>query len=160
MLDNFQFHPREWKQYGKYVAGQYKRQLVARNSRFTLFLTVWRSGQTSPIHDHNGSRCWIKVLEGEVEEKLFSVNSTNLQCVETNTITPQAVAFREGDCIHQNHTSVPAASLHLYSPPYSFCRNYDACDDFTLNADHVLPASNVSWVPIATIFNNNKTLSS
>ena len=30
-------------------------------------LCCWDRGQSTPVHDHGGSRKWIKILEGEMQ---------------------------------------------------------------------------------------------
>ena len=35
--------------------------------RYTLMLCCWDRGQSTPVHDHGGSRKWIKILEGEMQ---------------------------------------------------------------------------------------------
>jgi cysteine dioxygenase len=39
----------------------------------------------SPIHDHAGSNCWVKVLEGELEESLYDVNPDGQTVTQRST---------------------------------------------------------------------------
>jgi cysteine dioxygenase len=50
--------------------GVYTRNLVHRgNGKFNLILVMWDSGNPrSPIHDHSGSHCFVKVLDGTMRE--------------------------------------------------------------------------------------------
>lgn len=125
ILDSLNFNVKEWKQYAKYVQGNYKRQLVARTPTFAIFLKVWKAGQESLVHDHNGCESWIKVLEGELQETLYETSSFSLKPKLDRTLTPSKVTYLESDCIHQNRADSPCATLHFYSPPYSGNRNYE-----------------------------------
>ncbi|ETO13443.1 hypothetical protein RFI_23932, partial [Reticulomyxa filosa] len=41
--------------------GKYSRNLITRNKYFTLI----------PIHDHGGSECWLRVVQGTLEERFY-----------------------------------------------------------------------------------------
>lgn len=48
---------------------RYTRNLVdAGNGRFNLMILCWNEGQSSTIHDHADSHCFMKVLKGGLTE--------------------------------------------------------------------------------------------
>src|SRR4051812_2639977 len=49
----------------------YVRNLMFAGPAFHALVLCWRSGQRSPIHDHQGSACAVKVLSGCAVETLF-----------------------------------------------------------------------------------------
>src|SRR5215213_2898773 len=49
----------------------YSRNSIARSEFAELLVMTWLPGQESPIHDHAGSQCGIRVLEGELTETLY-----------------------------------------------------------------------------------------
>lgn len=52
---------------------RYTRNLVdAGNDRFNLMILCWNEGQSSAIHDHADSHCFMKVLKGGLTEVKYS----------------------------------------------------------------------------------------
>jgi len=106
----------------------YTRNLIATdNQTFTLLLLCWNPNKGSPIHDHPCNGCWMRVLQGSINEKRYIRDAENnvLVCTQDST-------FRQGDetFIHDNlgfhkignNGEELAISLHLYSPPFGECR--------------------------------------
>ncbi len=50
------------------VMRRYTRTLVGYDEQFIVLLLCWEKGQSSPIHDHAGSSCWVKILTGTLDE--------------------------------------------------------------------------------------------
>ena len=40
----------------------YTRNCIVQNEKFELILLCWEQGQSTPIHDHGGEECWVKVI--------------------------------------------------------------------------------------------------
>jgi cysteine dioxygenase len=53
------------------AAFRYTRTLVGFDNHFVALLLCWGKGQQSPIHDHAGASCWVKMLAGDLEEVLY-----------------------------------------------------------------------------------------
>src|SRR5882757_8501547 len=49
----------------------YARNLVRKGSWYHLLVLCWKNGQRSPIHDHAGSSCGVRVLRGTMTETTF-----------------------------------------------------------------------------------------
>src|SRR5262245_38098065 len=49
----------------------YQRNLVKAGPCYNLLVLCWKNGQRSPIHDHKGSVCALRVLRGVLTETLF-----------------------------------------------------------------------------------------
>lgn len=91
LLSAVQINPKEWQNYTYFVRGRYNtknvplyysnssnvaacrytRTLVGFDSHFVALLLCWEKGQRSPIHDHAGASCWVKMLAGDLEEVLY-----------------------------------------------------------------------------------------
>lgn len=57
---------------------RYTRNLIASDDKhFTLMLLCWNCNKASPIHNHNGSECFLRVLQGDVIEYKYCVDYTN-----------------------------------------------------------------------------------
>src|SRR5438105_10380445 len=50
----------------------YTRNLVRAGPWYNLLVLCWRNGQRSPIHDHRGSSCAVRVLKGVLTETQFA----------------------------------------------------------------------------------------
>ena len=49
----------------------YARNLVHAGPHHHLLVLCWKNGQRSPIHDHRGSVCGVRVLRGTMTETYF-----------------------------------------------------------------------------------------
>jgi len=59
----------DWRQYAKFDKFKYTRNLVdTGNGRFDLMLLCWPESIASTIHDHQDSHCFMKILQGELQE--------------------------------------------------------------------------------------------
>jgi cysteine dioxygenase len=124
----------DWRSWTFFDAQCYTRNLVHHEEHFELLLLCWGAGQKSPIHNHEGQRCWMAVLEGEVAETLFqfptSDGATGVPLKKgSSRICPQSqVAFITDEiALHEiaAGAGMPAVSLHLYSRPFSTCQVYE-----------------------------------
>ena len=61
----------DWEPFKNFVEGSYTRSLVRRTEDYELLVLSWGAGEESPVHNHMGQRCWMAVLDGEVEEVHF-----------------------------------------------------------------------------------------
>lgn len=122
----------DWRRYALFDPEMYTRNLVARNEHFEMLILCWSENQASPIHNHAEQNCWMAVLEGAIEETLYSPPAGNspgpLSVRNTKLYSPGRVAFINDDIAL--HRVRPAAggrgiSLHLYSKPIDACRIYD-----------------------------------
>ena len=51
---------------------RYTRNLVdTGNEKYNLMALCWGEGHGSSIHDHSGSHCFVKMLDGSLKETLF-----------------------------------------------------------------------------------------
>lgn len=71
LLKDVRINPDEWQQYATFRKGRYTRTLVGFDSKFVALLLCWERGQRSPIHDHSGASCWVKMLSGSLQEVKF-----------------------------------------------------------------------------------------
>ncbi len=122
----------DWKRYAMFDATCYTRNLVERNEHYEMLVLCWNVGQKSPIHNHAGQNCWMGVLDGEIEETLFtpSVESGEGPLTEgkSRVYVPGRVGFINDDVALHRVRPVPGKrgiSLHLYSKPIDECLVYD-----------------------------------
>jgi len=126
----------DWCKYEHWDNHKYTRNLVHKgNGKFNLIMLCWNTGQASSIHDHAGAHCFMKLMHGKLQEDLYPCDE---HVKEGEPMVPcQTCEAVEGDVcyisdevgLHRvsnpSHTE-GAVSLHLYSPPFQFCKSY--CD--------------------------------
>lgn len=131
ILRNMHFNPREWERYAKFKKGCYTRNLIGYDEKFTILLLCWERGQFSPIHNHAGSNCWVKVLQGQLEETLYQVEPNGDQVAYDKAVvySPPGVTYICDEMgVHKMgnpSTSEVSISLHIYSPAYHKCHIYN-----------------------------------
>lgn len=119
----------------------YQRCLLHRGPAYEALVLSWRSGQRSPIHDHAGSACVLRVLEGVATETIFAPSPCG-QLFPTRSRSARAGAIRASfdSDIHQLANLEPPGhdlvTLHVYSPPLARMRTYRV-DETTAAVDAV-----------------------
>lgn len=98
----------------------YTRNSIFKSESAELLIMGWLGGQTSPLHNHKGSICVLKVLAGEGIE--IGYDRTEVGLFSPRCISRQKTGFLSASVdadVHQvgNDKAVPLVTLHLYSPP-------------------------------------------
>lgn len=106
--------------------GSYTRNCIAHNNEFELLLLCWEPGQKTAVHCHNGQECWVKVVNGEFEEVMYTLDDNDfpkLQLKQTFSET-QITSMKNPELFHslENISSERAITLHLYHKPITECR--------------------------------------
>jgi len=116
---------------------RYTRNLICINDEYAVMALVWNAGATSPIHAHEGSGCWVKVVKGELEETRYEVKEGYAGLLrKTRT-------FRQGEdagcsyvddevgvhCMRNGKVDEVCVSVHLYSPPFAKCDLFEVLED-------------------------------
>jgi cysteine dioxygenase len=108
----------------------YRRNTIARGEWFELLALCWRSGDCTPIHDHEGSSCAFKVIEGQGTEIRYERTASGLVCPVGRVMLEEGtVCAAEDSDIHQvanmQAKGVDLITLHIYSPPIKQMGTYD-----------------------------------
>ncbi|KAG2455158.1 hypothetical protein HYH02_000976 [Chlamydomonas schloesseri] len=61
----------DWRAFARWSEAGYLRHLLHECDDFELMLICWRPGQTSRVHNHADSHCWLAVLAGQVQETQY-----------------------------------------------------------------------------------------
>ena len=108
----------------------YRRNTIAQGEWFELLALCWRSGDCTPIHDHEGSSCAFKVIEGQGTEIRYERTASGLVCPTGRVMLDEGTvcAAADGD-IHQvanmQAKDVDLITLHIYSPASRQMGTYD-----------------------------------
>jgi cysteine dioxygenase len=111
----------------------YRRNEIHRGLTYQALVLCWRSGQRSPIHDHRGSACAVRVIEGIAAETVFERSPCGL-VYPTHSLWHAAgsVSGKSDDDIHQMGNLQPTGqdliTLHVYSPMLTKMRVYTLGD--------------------------------
>ena len=121
-LEQTAIHWPALERYAQFSAERYRRNLIRAGPAYHALLLCWRSGQRSPIHDHRGSSCGVRVLRGEAVETIFEqTRSGHVYAVASRTLAEGAVTGSQDSDIHQvSNLQVEGrdlVTLHIYSPP-------------------------------------------
>ncbi|MFT5621923.1 MAG: cysteine dioxygenase, partial [Flavobacteriaceae bacterium] len=54
--------------FASWSSESYQRICLANNDDCELILLCWDEGQKTPIHSHDGQKCWVYFAKGEFEE--------------------------------------------------------------------------------------------
>lgn len=129
VLARSELPPSEWLRFALYDENKlYTRNLVHRNESYALLILRWNPDKESPIHDHPCDGCWLKVLEGNIEETIYTKDDSSdiISEVSHNRYEQGSLTFMHDNIgIHKianPSRDEPAISLHLYSPPFKACK--------------------------------------
>ena len=100
----------------------YQRNVLKHTEHYELVVICWRPGQETAIHDHTGSDCAYRVLEGDVKETLYHIDDDGFAhpVSERSHEVGTVIATAEDD-VHSlfNDGPADASNLHIYTPPQS-----------------------------------------
>jgi len=100
----------------------YRRNLIHAGPAYQALVLCWRNGQRSPIHDHQGSSCGVRVLSGTALETVFTrAHNSMIYAERSRALGPGTICATEDADIHQVSNLAEdggdLVTLHVYSPP-------------------------------------------
>jgi cysteine dioxygenase len=106
----------------RFCSERYLRNLVHEGPAYQALLLCWRNGQRSPIHDHRGSTCGLRVIRGTATETIFERAANGMIYATVSAeLNEGLVACSEDSDIHQISNlqcgNRELVTLHIYSPP-------------------------------------------
>ncbi|KAF9117030.1 Cysteine dioxygenase [Mortierella sp. AM989] len=156
LMANYKSNEDDWAKYALFDKGRYTRNLVDDgNGKFNLMILAWPETIGSAIHDHSGSHCLMKILDGELKETLYhwpekvvsetnnsdsgvgSDNSDNEEKTVSTAMNIKKETFLQRDTVAYMHDKLGlhavanplkthgSVSLHLYTPPYETCKTFN-----------------------------------
>lgn len=123
----------ELAQHVRFSERGYTRNLVRDGRWYHLLVLCWKNGQRSPIHDHAGSACGVRVLRGTATETTFvPAANGHIKAVASRDLPPGRVCATQDSDIHQLSNLQPGnadlVTLHVYSPPLLWMGTYSLTD--------------------------------
>jgi cysteine dioxygenase len=117
----------------RFSVQSYARNLIKAGPWYNVLILCWRNGQRSPIHDHTGSSCAVRVLRGTATETTFEF-AANGQILATGSRLhrPGSVVGSQDSDIHQISNlqagNADLVTMHIYSPPLMWMGTYSLID--------------------------------
>jgi cysteine dioxygenase len=120
---------------------RYQRNLIRRGRHYEALLLCFEAGQRTPIHDHAGSICGVKVIDGVGSETIFERTADGwLFAAETRKLPTGGVVGSVDMDTHQLSNLELGGrrlmTLHVYAPPLHTVGNYSITDN---QVTHVQP---------------------
>eukprot|EP00794_Sanderia_malayensis_P019575 gene19575-21506_t len=134
-MSSYKAESKDWEKFTNFDPYRYTRNLVDEgNGKFNLIVLCWSEAQGSCIHDHADAHCFMKILDGQLQESLYGwpkdgTSNEQMEPLRKNLYNKNEVAYiNDSIGLHRienlSHTN-RAVSLHLYSPPFESCGVFD-----------------------------------
>jgi|SRR5438067_13687571 len=119
--------------YVQFSSRGYTRNLVRAGDWYQVLVLCWKNGQRSPIHDHAGSSCGVRVLRGTGTETTFAFAPNGMvKAVASRDLPPGSVMATQDLDLHQVSNlqagDADLVTLHVYSPPLWLMGTYSLTD--------------------------------
>ena len=125
----------ELKEFERFCSAVYQRNVVFSSQHVELLLICWLPGQRTPLHDHTGSICGVKVLGGNATEIRFKYSRCGTLIPDVSLEVPAGgtTVSRDSD-IHMianlSADNQNLVTLHCYSPRLEKMKMYDQSQTF------------------------------
>lgn len=132
-LKSLKLDARDVADFVRFGEPTYQRNLVRAGRWYHLWVMCWKNGQRSPIHDHVGSACAVRVLRGTaaVTDFEFAANG-HVKAVGSRDYPAGSVCANQDEQLHQVSNlqagSMDLVTLHIYSPPLLRMGTYSLTD--------------------------------
>jgi cysteine dioxygenase len=116
-----------------YSGRTYCRNLIKAGQHYNLLVLCWKNGQRSPIHNHAGSSCAVRVLKGVMTETIFEfAPNGHVKATTSHDMPAGAIVGSVDRDMHQISNlqagDAELITLHLYSPPLLVMGTYTLYD--------------------------------
>lgn len=129
IIRNSQIKPEDLDKYTSWSEDCYTRNCIANNEKYELILICWCKGHQTPIHDHGGEECWVKVISGEFEEDIYKQDADKRLMKVKSSISKRGEVTYMKDFMGfhrlKNMANEKSMTLHLYAKPIRKCNIFD-----------------------------------
>jgi cysteine dioxygenase len=117
----------------RFADNYYQRNLLRAGDQYHAWVLCWKNGQRSPIHDHHGSSCVVRVLRGVLTETKFEfAPNGHVKAVASRDYAPGSLFGSQDNDLHQVSNlqagSADLVTLHVYAPPLLAMGTYSLYD--------------------------------
>jgi cysteine dioxygenase len=130
VLEHCAVSPADLAEFVRFSHRTYQRIPLRGTDWYQAWVMCWRNGQRSPVHDHLGSSCAVRVVRGVLTETRFTfAPNGHIKAVGSRDYEAGQVCGGEDGDVHQvaalQAGSADLVTLHVYSPPLIFMGTYD-----------------------------------
>lgn len=114
----------DWKEHVVINPYHYFRKKIFENNNYEVYIITWNIGQIAKIHDHAENGCFLKILQGELVENVYNKILSNKK---TSKLSKGEISFMSNDMGYHsilNMGTIPAVSIHIYSPSNHHTKYY------------------------------------
>lgn len=134
LLEQLEIEPAEVQRHMQFNEAKYQRNLLRRTPAYEALLLCFEAGQRTPIHDHCGSACGVRIIEGAAMETIFQPTPDGWLYATGTVNLPQGGVVGSNDMdIHQlsnlQTDRQRLVTLHIYTPPLGEVGNYSITDN-------------------------------
>ncbi len=110
------------REFAEFCSTSYQRNLIHTGPQYQALLICWKSGQRSTIHDHRGSACGVRIVDGSLMETVYEMTPDgHVYPTMSHEASKGYVCASLDMDIHQISNLQPEGNdlvtLHVYSPP-------------------------------------------
>ncbi len=132
-LSRFEIDLDDLAEHVRFAENGYKRNLVRAAPNYHAWVLCWKNGQRSPIHDHTGSACVVRVLRGTLTETLFELAPNgHVKATFSRDFAAGSLTGSEDTDIHQvsnlQAENADLVTLHVYTPPLTQMNTFSLYD--------------------------------
>jgi cysteine dioxygenase len=132
-LDELDIDCEDVAEFIRFSDRHYMRNLMRAGPWYHALILCWKNGQRSPIHDHAGSSCAVRVLRGTLTETFFEfAPNGHVKATFSRDLTAGNVCASQDTDMHQVSNLQPGdadlVTLHVYSPPLMWMGTYSLTD--------------------------------
>jgi cysteine dioxygenase len=104
----------------EFAEDKYQRRSIYRDDHLEIVVICFGAGQSTSIHDHQGSNCVVNVVDGLILETMFECAGDHYVPAGSRALSPGDVSGLDGERIHQiaNLCRSGSVLLNFYSPPF------------------------------------------
>jgi predicted metal-dependent enzyme (double-stranded beta helix superfamily) len=119
-------HPERWRPLVDYRTDTRWYRLLERNPRYEVWLLSWLPGQGTDLHDHGLASGAFAIAAGTLTERVIAARSDRPLVEVTRSLETGRCRVFGPHYVHQvtNTGSVPAVSVHVYSPGLEMMNRY------------------------------------
>ncbi len=121
----------DFEAYSRWYSHEYTRNCIVRNERYELLLLCWSPHHETAIHDHNGQKCWVYQIKGQIEEQRYESSDKGPVPTRHSILKEGVLSYMDdkmGLHLLSNPSDERAMSLHIYVAPIDKCKVYNEED--------------------------------
>lgn len=128
----------DWRNYVYFSSDHYTRNRVVKTSKCELIVMGWKPNQSTFIHDHGTSDCWMLVLSGRMAETVYAFPDDPYADSEIGMRPIMSSEYATGEVGHISNqvgiheigaVGTESVTLHVYAPPLNKIRLYRRSSD-------------------------------